>query len=88
MRDYSTALKLYESAAAAYADTASALAAYVQIINCHVFLGERAEARAALARAMILTDVIPDVALANGVSPEGRDDWKRYFEWLGKSELF
>ena len=88
MQDYATALKLYESAAAAYGDTVSALAAYVQIINCHTFLGEKAEARAALARALILTDVMPDAALARNVSPEGRDDWKRYFEWLGKSELF
>lgn len=88
MRDYATALKLYESAAAAYGDTVSALAAYVQIINCHVFLGEKAEARAALARAMILVDVLPESALARSVSPERRQDWKRYFEWLGRSELF
>jgi len=88
MQDYATALKLYESAAAAYSDTASALAAYVQIINCHTFLGEKAEARAALARALILTDVMPEAELARNLSPEGREDWKRYFEWLGKSELF
>lgn len=88
MRDYATALKLYEAAAAAYGDTVSALAAYVQIIHCHTFLGEKAEARAALARALILTDVMPEGALARSVSPERRDDWKRYFEWLGQSELF
>ena len=88
MQDYATALKLYESAAAAHGDTISALAAYVQIINCHAFLGEKAEARAALARALILTDVMPEAALARNVSPERRDDWKRYFEWLGQAELF
>ena len=37
---YRRALKLYEEAAANYKDSPTGLAAYVQIINCHVFLGE------------------------------------------------
>ena len=87
-RDYRTALKLYEEAASAYSDGPSALAAYVQVINCHVFLGEPHEARAALARALVVTEAIPDVAFVQSVAPEGREDWKRYFQWLGESELF
>lgn len=88
IHDYRTALKLYEEAAGAYRDRETALAAYVQIINCHVFLGEMDEARAALSRAMILAGAIPDQAFARSVSPESREDWKRYLEWLGRSELF
>jgi tetratricopeptide (TPR) repeat protein len=87
-QQYRQALKLYEEAAAVYKDVPSGLAAYVQIINCHVFLGEPAEARAALARALILVDAMPDGAFEVSISPETRGDWRRYFEWLEKSELF
>ena len=87
-QNYRRALKLYEQAAGLYKDTASALAAYVQMINSHVFLGQPEEARVALARARVLVDAIPDAAFAASISPETREDWKRYFDWLGDSELF
>lgn len=87
-RDYGPALKLYEEAASTFKDSPTALAAYVQIINCHVFLGEPQEARAALARALILVDAIRQPAFHRSVSPETQSDWRRYFEWLGDSELF
>jgi tetratricopeptide (TPR) repeat protein len=88
MREYEQALKLYEEVAGIYQDSPTALAAYVQIINCHVFLGEPAEARAALARAEILTDRIADNAFDRALSPETRENWKRYFNWLADAELF
>ena len=84
---YKPALKLYEEAVGAHQDTASALTAYVQIINCHVFLGQMMDARAALARAEILVDRIPDMAFASPLSLETRSDWKRYFQWLRDSEF-
>jgi tetratricopeptide (TPR) repeat protein len=88
MREYEQALKLYEEVAGVYQDSPTALAAYVQIINCHVFLGQPAEARAALARAEILTDRIADYAFDRALSPETREDWRRYFKWLADAELF
>lgn len=88
LRRYEDALKLYEEAAVTYRDTASALAAYLQIINCHVLLQRPQEARAALARAQILVDAIPTEAFERSVSPEGRADWKRHFKWLEHSGLF
>lgn len=87
-QDYSRALKLYEEAAGIYKDQPGGLAAYVQIINCHVFLGQADEARAALARASVLVESIPEVAFATGISPQTRGDWKEYFVWLGESGLF
>jgi tetratricopeptide (TPR) repeat protein len=87
-QDYRRALKLYEEAAGTYRETPSALAAYVQIINSHVFLGRPDEARAALARALVLVNGMPGGAFDKSASPETRQDWKRYFEWLGQSELF
>jgi tetratricopeptide (TPR) repeat protein len=88
MRDYRKALELYEEAAARYRDTTSALAAYVQIINGYVFLGEPEEARASLARALVLVESMPDAAFKGVVSVEGRQDWKRYLEWLQQVGLF
>ena len=85
---YPQALTLYEQVAGVYKDTPSALAAYVQIINSNVFLGSPDEARAALARALVLVEAIPDEAFRASLSPERRSDWKRYLEWLGKSEIF
>ncbi len=86
--DYQAALKLYEDAAGSFQDTTSSLAAYVQIINCDVFLGRPNEARAALARALILVDAMPQSSFDESLSPEKRADWRRYFQWLGESELF
>ncbi|HNQ22338.1 MAG TPA: tetratricopeptide repeat protein [Phycisphaerae bacterium] len=86
-REYKQALKLYEEAAATFKDHPSGLAAYVQIVNCHAFLGQPAEARAALARAQILVEAMPAVSLADSISPVTRKDWERYFAWLGESNF-
>lgn len=87
-QEYRQALKLYERAAGRYRETPHALAAYVQIINCYVFLSEPQEARAALARALVMVDAVPDEAFRRSVSPETRKGWKRYFRWLQQAELF
>ena len=86
-RQYRPALKLYEEAAATFKDSTAALAACVQIINCHVFLGQPAEARATLARAQILADSIPEAAFDRSLSPEDRADWTRFFAWLAESDF-
>lgn len=85
---YREALQLYEEAAGTFQDSTRALSAYVQIINCNVFLGQRQEARAALARALIVVGALGQVTFDSTVSPETRQDWKGYLEWLGASGLF
>jgi len=87
-QNYREALRRYEEAVGTFKDDRSSLAAYVQIINCHVFNGEPDEARAALARAMVHVESIPAEAFEGSLLRETRQDWKRYFEWLGRSELF
>lgn len=87
-QEYQEALKLYEQAAGNLRDSARSLSAHVQMINCHVFLGEPREARAALARAMVVVNSMPDSAFAGRVARESRNEWKAYFEWLVESELF
>lgn len=81
---YEEALKRYERTAWTYRGTASALAAYVQIINCHVYLGRPEEARAALRRAQHLVTTIPQFPELAGT----RQEWERYFNWAEQSELF
>jgi len=91
-QEYAQALELYDGTAGAFRDAPAALSAYVQIVNCHVFLSQPAEARAALARAVILADAIPAEAFAEQsfgrTTSQTREEWKRYFEWLAGAELF
>ncbi len=88
MQDYRTALKLYDNAAGMFKGSPTALSAYVQVINCHVFLGQPREARAALARAQVLASSLRPEVYEATLSPETKDDWKRYFDWLSESKLF
>jgi tetratricopeptide (TPR) repeat protein len=88
MQRYADALVHYEHAASRLRDSARGLAAHVQMINCHVFLGQMREARVALARALVTVSTLPEGAFANRVATESRDNWKTYFEWLEQSELF
>ncbi|MBI1825614.1 MAG: tetratricopeptide repeat protein [Planctomycetes bacterium] len=85
---YELAAALYEEAAATFREEPTALAAYVQIINCDVFLGKPHEARTALARATVLAETIPQEAFRHSLIGEEKKDWKAYFEWLGASGLF
>ncbi len=88
MQNYRTALGLYDNAAGMFKGSPAALSAYVQVINCHVFLGQPREARAALARAQVLASSLRPEVYAADLSPETKDDWKRYFDWLSESTLF
>lgn len=87
LQRYAEALKIFERTAWIYKDVPSALAAYVQIVNCHVFLGQYEEGEAALRRANYLVKTIPDVAFQNSVVPESREEWKEYFDWIERSKL-
>ncbi|MCP4251284.1 MAG: tetratricopeptide repeat protein [bacterium] len=88
LRRYAEALKRYERAAWIYRDTPLALAAYVQIINCHRYLGYPGEARAALRRAQYLVQAIPESQFAEAESNGRRADWEQYLTWVEQSELF
>ncbi len=88
LRRYGPALKKYERAAWIYRDSTSALAAYVQIINCHVYLGQPTEAQAALRRARHLLDTLPDTRFADAALTGARTDWEQYFNWVEQADLF
>jgi tetratricopeptide (TPR) repeat protein len=85
---YAEALKKYERAAWIYRESPSALAAYGQIINCHMFLGQTTEARAALRRARHLMEAVPETRFADPALSGTRTEWEQYFNWLGQADLF
>ncbi len=86
--EYEDALAQYERAAWIYKGTTTALAAYIQIVNCHVFQGDGAEAAAAVRRALYLVETMPEETFSDGIGRESRLDWREYFNWVQQSELF
>lgn len=82
---YADALKLYERATWAYKDSPAGLGAYMQAINCHVFLGNTREALLALRRATHLVESIADEQFTQTEGLETRADWRRYFQWVGET---
>ncbi len=86
--EHRLALKLYEDAAGRFQRQAAGLSAHVQIINCYTFLGESAEAKSALARALVLVDALPSEAFHSDGLMESRDEWRKYFKWVEEANLF
>lgn len=86
--DYERAIKLYDHAAFRYQDDASALAAYVQIVNANVALGRQEEARSANERAKWLLRRMPPGAFSDGSFAMSRENWERWLEWSGESGMW
>lgn len=81
------ALAIYQQAAARLEGQPDVLAAYVQIANIHLRLGERAEAARALEHGRWLLSGLPDTAFARDATGE-RAAWERFFEVVLSSTLF
>jgi tetratricopeptide (TPR) repeat protein len=84
---YEAALNKYDRAAWIYRDTPTALAAYVQIINCHIHLGSVEDAQAALRRARHQLSVIPEADFTDSALTGTLREWDQYFGWLEQSAL-
>jgi len=82
---YRDALALYERAAWLYKESPASLGAYVQVINCDLFLGQVDAARTALRRAQFLVDAIADEQYAAAGGIEKREEWRRYFDWVAQT---
>lgn len=85
---YEEAIKLYDQAAFRYQDDASALAAYVQIVNANVALGRQAEARSANERAKWLLKRMPPQAFSDGSFALSRAYWEQWLKWSGETGLW
>jgi tetratricopeptide (TPR) repeat protein len=81
---YKDALALYERAAWIYKDSPASLGAYVQVINCYIFLGRKPDAESALRRAQYLVRSIADEHFQAAGQFESREGWERYFEWVAE----
>ncbi len=81
---YEDALVLYERAAWIYKDSPVALGAYVQVINCYIFLGREEEAEAALRRAQYLVETIAEDKFQGEGRLESREGWRSYFDWVAE----
>ncbi len=86
--DYVEAIKLYDFAAFRYQDDASALAAYVQIVNANVQLGRIAEAQAANERAKWLLRRMPPETLKNGSLGMPSDYWEKWLNWSSNARVW
>ena len=85
---YQEAIDLYELAVLRYQLTPTALASFVQIVNCHLRLGQPREARSANQRAIWQLRNMPDEVLAEGATKLTRQQWQDWFEGIEKSNLW
>ncbi|MFC1782449.1 tetratricopeptide repeat protein [Planctomycetota bacterium] len=85
---YQEAIDLYELAVLRYQLTPTALASFVQIVNCHLRLDQPREARSANQRAIWQLRNMPDEVLAEGPTKLTRQQWQDWFEGIEKSNLW
>ena len=82
------AAQLYELAALRYQLTPTALAAFVQLVNCHLEMGNVGEARSTTQRAMWQLREMPDGAFIAGQTKLDRNQWQEWFDWSEQSNLW
>ena len=85
---YREAAHRYEAAIGRYQLTPTALAAFVQMVNCQIKLGYVAEASSTNERAIWQLRKMPDSALAAGPVSLAREQWEDWFDWTGRSGLW
>jgi tetratricopeptide (TPR) repeat protein len=89
MSPYAEALEAYDRAAWAYQDDPMAMAAYVQMMACHLRMGNLDKARMTLQRARWALKGIPDDAFMQFSPPEERRGfWEDYLAWLERTPTF
>jgi len=85
LREYEPAIGAYDAAAMRYKDDASALSAYVQIVNAYCEQGKFKEARHANERAMTLLSRMPQAAFTNDGFSMPKEYWQQWLKWTNGS---
>ncbi|HSW46303.1 MAG TPA: tetratricopeptide repeat protein, partial [Phycisphaerae bacterium] len=80
-------LRRYDEAAWLYQSDPIAMSAFVQIINCHLRMGNIVEARRALQRAGWALRNIPEDRFDASVPGGSKDFWEKYLSWLGRAPM-
>jgi len=88
VRPYVDALQKYDEAAWLYQYDPIAMSAYVQMINCHLRMGNVYEARRMLQRAGWALRNIPEERFKASLLLEGRSFWEDYLSWLEQTPMF
>ncbi len=82
---YAEALELYDRAAWFYQNDPVAMSAYVQMINCHLRMGNADKARMTLQRAKWALKGIPGEAFVHYAPDEDHAYWEHYLSWLERT---
>lgn len=82
LRDFETAIRLYDAARERYPDDPASLVAMVQIVNAYVELGDLDRARTANERAANFYRSLPASVWSDPDLPMGRQEWGRWLESL------
>ena len=88
LQRYSQAALAYEETVLRYQLTPTALAAFVQVVNCQLELDRPDEARSANQRALWQLRKIPDQTLARDPQSLTRQQWQQWFQWTQESGLW
>ena len=88
LRDFPGAIGAYDAAAMRYKDDASALSAYVQIVNAYCEERKYLEAKHANERAMTLLARMPQEAFNNGAFSMPREYWQQWLKWTNDAGLW
>jgi len=88
VRPYVEALQKYDEAAWLYQNDPIAMSAYVQMINCHLRMGNVSEAKRTLQRAGWALRNITDERFETSLIEGGRAFWEDYLSWLAKTPTF
>ena len=86
--EYREAVALYDQAAIRYQDEPSALAAYVQIVNSYLALGEYDNAKITNDRAKWLLQHIPPESFTDGTIELDREYWEQWLAYSGESGVW
>jgi tetratricopeptide (TPR) repeat protein len=88
IRDFQGAIAAYDAAATRYKDDASALSAYVQIVNAYCEQRDFNAAKHANERAMTLLSRMPPEAFNNGAFSMPREYWQQWLKWTNDAGLW
>lgn len=88
LQSYEEAIAAYDAAAMRYQDDASALSAYVQIVNAYCEEGKFLEAKRANERAKTLLARMPSEAFNDGAFPMPKAYWQKWLKWTGDAGMW